>query len=408
MKSIFALILICVIFMDLEYVLFRDRSVVELTTDAWIFAACVTALVIMHLTRRMDVSYVVFACMMIPVFMFELWIAGNKHGALYTFAIFSIWTIAAVGPKASIPMFIVCVAVVIISVAIEPYLPRMRTEFAMTASNPEGWLFHNPQKEPIGRDEALTFLFGLSILYAGMYSAQSALNQANRRIEHLLVNVLPPSIAARLTERDEHDFLDGGATIADAHDEATILFADIVGFTEISSKIPPDEVVALLDRIFGTFDDLAELYEVEKIKTIGDAYMAVCGLPEPNTHHAVNIMEMAIAMLDAVSRIRTESGSQIHLRIGINTGPVVAGIIGRRRFLYDLWGDAVNTASRMESHGEADTIQVGRNTYEALKDAYEFRALGNIKVKGKGLLPAWQLIGRRRIAPLEGGDAAAI
>ena len=156
----------------------------------------------------------------------------------------------------------------------------------------------------------------------GMYSAHNALNRANERIEYLLFNVLPPSIAARLADRDEQDFL-GGAAIADAHEQATILFADIVGFTEIAARMSPARVVSLLDRIFGAFDNLAEAYEVEKIKTIGDAYMAVCGLPEPNAHHAHNIAELALAMQDMVRRIRTDEGATIRLRIGINTGPVV-------------------------------------------------------------------------------------
>jgi class 3 adenylate cyclase len=203
--------------------------------------------------------------------------------------------------------------------------------------------------------------------------------------ERLLLNVLPEPIAARL--RDSHE------TIADGYDEVTVLFADIVDFTAMSSGASPAEVVGLLDELFTTFDDLAERHGLEKIKTIGDAYMVAGGIPEARPDHAEAVAEMALDMVDAVAR-RTD-GRDLRIRIGIDTGPVVAGVIGRRKFIYDLWGDTVNTASRMESHGLPGAIQVTERTHRRLCDRYAFSERGTVQVKGKGEMPTWLLLGRR-------------
>jgi class 3 adenylate cyclase len=254
-------------------------------------------------------------------------------------------------------------------------------------------LFYGPAKEPLTIEMLIGFLTSLTLVYLVVFSAYHALQQANERIEGLLLNILPSSIAARLAGETRQKLRQEGAGIADEYSEATILFADIVGFTELAAKTTTAELMTILDAVFTEFDHLAEKHQVEKIKTIGDAYMAVCGLPEPNPDHARNVAAMALAMLDAVGRYREESSLAIRLRIGINTGPVIAGIIGRKKFIYDLWGDAVNVASRMESHGEPDTVQVSAGTQEALKDTYDFEPLGPIEIKGKGQLPAWRLVG---------------
>jgi class 3 adenylate cyclase len=203
--------------------------------------------------------------------------------------------------------------------------------------------------------------------------------------ERLLLNVLPQAIAARL--RDTHD------TIADGFDEVTVLFADIVDFTTMSAGAAPAEIVGLLNELFSRFDQLADHYGLEKIKTIGDAYMVAGGIPVARDDHAEAVAEMALDMVAEIDGRHDGRGLQI--RIGIDTGPVVAGVIGLRKFIYDLWGDTVNTASRMESHGLPGGIQVTERTFQRLCDRYLFEERGTVPVKGKGEMRTWLLVGRR-------------
>ena len=179
---------------------------------------------------------------------------------------------------------------------------------------------------------------------------------AQARVEALLLNILPKEVAQRLQAEPY--------TIADHFDDASILFADVVDFTPLASRLDAREVVGMLDRLFTSFDELVDRYEVEKIKTIGDCYMVAAGVPRPRFDHAHALADLALEIKDCAHTCLPES--DLRLRIGITSGPVVAGVIGRRRFLYDLWGDTVNMASRMESHGTSDEIQITRSTWELL------------------------------------------
>ncbi|MEH2378299.1 MAG: adenylate/guanylate cyclase domain-containing protein [Nostoc sp.] len=208
------------------------------------------------------------------------------------------------------------------------------------------------------------------------FYARKSMELAQYKSERLLLNVLPEMIAEQLKQQP--------TTIADSFLEVTVLFADIVGFTELSTRTSPAELVELLNTIFCLFDQLAERHGVEKIKTIGDAYMAVAGLPNKSNNPAPAIANMALDMQNAIATFNEENNQSFSIRIGISTGPVVAGVIGLKKFAYDLWGDTVNTASRMESHGIAGSIQVCEATYQLLKDKYLLEKRGLIMVKGKG------------------------
>jgi len=217
--------------------------------------------------------------------------------------------------------------------------------------------------------------------------AEKILRAEQEKSERLLLNILPEMIADRLKK--------GDSNIADGFAEVTILFADIVGFTEISSHTSPQELVELLNKIFSAFDRLSDRYGLEKIKTIGDNYMVAGGLPMPCTNHAESIAEMALEMQQEIMKLSGECDKPLKIRIGINTGPVVAGVIGTKKFIYDLWGDAVNTASRMESQGISGKIQVSDSTYQLLCDRYLLEKRGTINVKGKGDMTTYLLIGRK-------------
>ena len=219
---------------------------------------------------------------------------------------------------------------------------------------------------------------------------------AQARAENLLLNILPRSIADRLKAETR--------TIADQFSSASILFADVVDFTPLAERLPPAEVVGVLDHLFSHFDVLAEHYGLEKIKTIGDCYMVAAGVPSPRPDHARALALMALDMQAAMRAIDEIGHLGLELRVGINSGPVVAGVIGRKRFLYDLWGDAVNTASRMESHGTSGRIQITGETKELLEGEFVCEPRGTIPVKGKGEIEAWYLVGRR---PTPGAEPRA-
>jgi adenylate cyclase len=211
---------------------------------------------------------------------------------------------------------------------------------------------------------------------------------AQARVELLLLNVLPAEVAQRL-QSDPH-------SIADHFDDVSILFADVVDFTPLSSRLDAREVVELLDRLFTSFDELVDRHDVEKIKTIGDCYMVAAGVPRQRPDHAQALAELALEMGECAKNCLPEGAEHdLRLRIGISSGPVVAGVIGRRRFLYDLWGDTVNMASRMESHGSPDAIQITRSTWELLRDEFVAEPLGLVDVKGKGAVETWRLVGPR-------------
>ncbi|MFB2922742.1 adenylate/guanylate cyclase domain-containing protein [Aerosakkonema sp. BLCC-F2] len=240
-----------------------------------------------------------------------------------------------------------------------------------------------------GKDELSTLATTINWMLAALESSLKQLKAEQKKSEHLLLNILPQPIADRLKQEE--------STIADNFPEVTVLFADIVGFTKLAARTSPVELVTLLNQIFSAFDRLVEKHGLEKIKTIGDAYMVVGGLPIPRQDHAEAIAKMALDMQLEIKQFNALNNVDFSMRIGINTGPVVAGVIGIKKFIYDLWGDTVNTASRMESHGITGCIQVTEATYKCLNDKFEFERRGPIQVKGKGEMTTYLLIGKKNV-----------
>ncbi|MEL6492774.1 MAG: adenylate/guanylate cyclase domain-containing protein [Cyanobacteria bacterium J06555_13] len=221
--------------------------------------------------------------------------------------------------------------------------------------------------------------------------AEADLRLEQQKADRLLRNILPEAIANQLKDNLSNRNLKNREAIATRFETATILFADIVKFTELAANTSPTALVCQLNDIFSAFDAIAEQHGLEKIKTIGDAYMVVGGVPSPQANHAEAVMAMAIEMMEFASQYEMGNDRQLCLRIGINTGPVVAGVIGTKKFSYDLWGDAVNIASRMESHGIVNRIQVSEDTYQRLKEIYTFEDRGYLQIKGRGEMRAFLL-----------------
>jgi adenylate cyclase len=304
--------------------------------------------------------------------------AASSAVALWAFTC-PIGALLFVGARQAVPWFVAFVALVVLSGAIDPVLSPGAPDI------PGGVVVAFFVLNVLG--VCVTAYVLLQYFVRARERALAELGVERAKSERLLLNVLPASVADRLKESDE--------VIADGFDSATVLFADIVGFTPLAQALTPADTVALLDRIFAAWDELAARHEVEKIKTIGDAYMVAGGIPAPRADHAEAIADLALGMGTAVERCAVQAGVPLEVRIGIDSGPVVAGVIGRAKFAYDLWGDTVNTASRMESHGLPGEIQVTERACERLRDRYELRERGTIEVKGKGPMTTYLLLGRR-------------
>lgn len=292
----------------------------------------------------------------------------------------SLWAlVAALGalfflsPRAAIPWFALFVLLTVVSGVLDPLL----------AANPA------PIPDPVRIAFFVLNILGVAVTaYVLLQYSVRARDAALDRTDRLLRNVLPGSIADRLKHAP--------GIIADRHESVTVLFADIADFTPFAERTTPERLVGVLDEVFSAFDDLVVQHDLEKIKTIGDAYMAVGGLPEPRADHADAVMRLALDMHAELARVCGGSNLDLRLRIGIASGPVVAGVIGRRRLLYDLWGDTVNMASRMESHGIPDRIQATEATVRLLEGRYAFEARGAVNVKGKGRLDTYLYAGPDR------------
>jgi adenylate cyclase len=326
-------------------------------------------LVVLARTRRFE-RYVVVLLIAGAAFTLlgNIALGGLASGAGPIWAFLGpVYAILALGPRKALPWFGVFVAVLLIAVAIDPWVTS-------TIAPPPYGVRLVSFAQNIG--------LPLGITFALLHYTDVRRRNAEARSEELLTNAIPVAIAARLKRGEER--------IADAYPETSVLFADIAGFTPWANGADPATVVGMLDDLFTRFDALAAECGMEKIKTIGDAYMAVAGAPLPRPDHAEVALRMGAGMLAAVEGWRRDRGVALEMRIGIASGPVVAGIIGQRRILFDLWGDTVNTASRMESSGVPGRIQVAASTYELLRGHHEFQAR-DVEIKGLGRMTVYLL-----------------
>jgi len=378
------------------------------------------ALIVPHVLRRaLLMRFGVFG----PTALVTLWLVNSGHLLAFAELIMLAYGLAAsfvalyIGAIAGGSGYFLYSSYAVLFVTLGPFVARLSvaTQLAYTVLTLlcyavlDRLLAHAPVEICASMAVTLLALGGIGALIAYRLERQarqsflqravierqvSELAAEKARAEELLLNVLPASIAERLKQ--------GQRPIADGFPKVSVLFADIVGFTKMSERVTPQQLVERLNRIFSSFDDLADKLKLEKIKTIGDAYMVAAGLHSHEYDHAQTIAEMALGMQRRAAEFGREFSEDLSIRIGIHTGPVVAGVIGKRKFIYDVWGDTVNTASRMESHGEPGMIHVTDTTYALLKDMYELSARGEITVKGKGVMSTFFLVG-----PLARGGSMA-
>ncbi len=335
----------------------------------------------------------------------------NHQAAMLLFGLGVNLTVLWIGAVSGTTGYFIYTGYAVVFVTLGPFIARMNvktqvlyTILTLGLFNAFDLLTHSPMMVRISFNLAILTLGTIGTLSAHQLEVGARLAYLQRRIireqmaaldaersrsETLLLNVLPKKIADRLKAEPS-------TTIADRFGAATVLFSDIVGFTELSSRLPPDELVKRLDTVFSAFDDIADQLGLEKIKTIGDAYMAAAGIPRPRADHAEAVCEMALRIRDAVAALDGDLAG-LGVRIGVHSGPVVAGVIGKKKFIYDVWGDTVNIASRMESHGVRGAIQVSDATYALVKDKFVLEPRGEIQVKGKGAMTTYVLVGRREL-----------
>jgi len=342
----------------------------------WMYALIsLISLVAFHLTR----SFALLRWVQLTFILVAPFLVGVALGGLVASSVVILWSLLAPlaaiafdSPRRAWPWFLAYAVLLVLTTPLG------------AAISPEG--------STIPEDLGLLFLalnLGLVSFIAFVlvltFARQSG--EAQQRADGLLLNILPPEIA-ELLKVDSRQ-------IAEQFDDVSVLFADVVDFTPLSARLSASEIVGLLDRLFTDFDALVDRHGVEKIKTIGDAYMVAAGVPRRRPDHAQVLAAMALEMCAVAARHVGDDGEALALRIGIESGPVVAGVIGRRKFTYDLWGDTVNTASRMESHGTPGQVQIGEGAHALLADDFACEPRGMVEVKGKGALRTWYLVGPR-------------
>lgn len=339
-----------------------------------------TSMLMLVVTRRFEL----FRAVQLLLILFSPFILMLTMGGFHQGSVVFIWSVMApfgallYHRSAAYGWLLAYMLLLIVSAFAQPFLPA----------------------HPLVPESFVTFMFVLNIgsvslitfglvnsFVKGEEEALELLRLEKEKSERLLLNVLPKEIAPALKE--EHGI------IAQHYESASVLFADIVGFTQLSAILKPDEMVGLLNDIFSHFDSLVEKYNLEKIRTIGDNYMVAAGVPIPRDDHALALANMAVDLCDFIRRYPPYNGQKVNFRIGINSGPVVAGIIGRQKFHYDIWGDTVNTASRMESTGVPGRIQITSSTRQLLDPYFTIVPRGKISIKGKGEIETWFLEGKQ-------------
>lgn len=363
---------------------------------AYITISYTSLLVFYRLKRTRYFTFTQLAMLLVMPFLMQ-WIIGGfeASSSIAMWGILSpVGAMLLLGRRQSTPWFLLFVVLTTLSwvmndtfVSFAPNIPLRIKEYSFLIN--------------VG-GVALILYFVMRYFQAQTENAMVALVSEQGKTDRLLLNILPKAIADRLKQSSDR--------IADRYDSVTILFADLVGFTTISAGMPADDLVDMLSRVFSSFDDLAEKHGVEKIKTIGDAYMVVCGAPETRKDHANAIADLALDMVRKLEEIATSTGLHLMMRVGINSGPVIAGVIGSAKFSYDLWGDTVNMASRMEHYGVPGRIHVSEASYQLLKNQYRFESREPIDVKGKGLVHSYFLIGKNEsvTTPIDAKAASKI
>jgi guanylate cyclase len=362
----------CLTILNIVLNLSLGNTTVSAIYGGWMIFILATAALILWRPRLWQPVFSIAVISVMPMVLFTHVYSGGFRSGLEAIVWMLQIPIAAslfVGPRFTIVALFVYVIGIGAAALQEPFAQSLAVELAPAT------------RTQIASNNMI--MLGFIVAAAGIYLLRQV-DYFRRRADNLLLNILPGPIALRLKESSE--------TIADAYGEVTVLFADIVGSTPLFSRLDPAEAVDWLNEVFTMFDQLAEKYGLEKIRTIGDSYMVASGVPTPRADHAQAMALFALELTRRLEEMPARYGRRLSFRVGINSGPLVAGVIGRSKFQYDLWGDTVNVASRMESHGVAGKVHITNATYQLLKDDFECISRGEVQIKGKGSMETWFIV----------------
>lgn len=367
--------------------------------DTAVIIGSVFVLSVLWWTKSLPIAFVVVCSVgLILAFSFFLMI-GNRGADLMMPLVFPLLSVVIAGPRRSQKWFIGTVLVVASIPLLQPHLPQTTLSFFVNAENPTGSIFHAPFKIPFTYEAVILGLVEYFLIYGIVYAAYAQMIHARKIVkrqrielaesyaksERLILNILPASVAERLKENPD-------AVIADDLDNVVILFADIVNFTKTSANLPASEVVALLNKVFSSFDNLVAEAGLEKIKTSGDAYMVAAGIGQPRPDDINRVADLALAMLRSVEDLNAIHRPKVAVRVGIHSGTATAGVVGSLKFYYDIWGDTVNLAARLQTAAKPGSIRVSETIYKALGSNYQFEHRGPTPLKGKGNLETFALL----------------
>lgn len=378
-----------------------NRSTFIHAVDLFSAFACGGVLLVLHLSKSLKLTFTVISTISVVLIITFLLIVGNRGADLILPLFFPLLSIVTIGPRASRWWIGIYVVTLVSLYLVGPMLPQVNVDWMVSPENPEGSLFHAPDKRPLDGTSLVTAILGALTAYAIVYysytqmihsrnvvAAQRVeLARAYEKSENLLRNILPDSVAERLKE-------DPKTTIADDLDDVAILIADIVDFTATAARMPASQVVMLLNEVFSEFDTLVSGLGLEKIKTSGDAYMVAAGIGERSATDLEKVADLALDMQRAAHAVRDRHKINLEVRIGIHSGLATAGVVGTLKFYYDIWGDTVNMAARLQSAARPGTIRVSQQVYTELAGQFRFSSSGETKLKGKGTVQSYELIGR--------------
>ena len=390
-KTMSVLVVCIVMFATFLFSLDPTRPPFFRLLDYAAMSAELASIYMLHRYKSTEALFWVAALAIIAVQYLFLLMNGNIEGDIMAFFVVPVAAVVVFGPERSWSWFWFCIIPLALAPFLDGYLPAWETALAVTPDNPSGSIFYNPHKRNLEPAEGLAMTVGAICLYFLVFSVYKQLLSAqdiiasqkkeiereHARSETLLANILPMAVANRLKAAPDQ-------TISDDLGAVTILFADIVGFTALSATLTAPALVRVLNTVFSRFDALVDEAGLEKIKTIGDSYMVACGASEPRADHAEAGVRLGLAMQREMGALSAKIGTDLRIRIGLASGPATAGVIGARKPFYDIWGDTVNMASRMESTGEAGRVQIAETTKNLLPKDTPLEARGSIGVKGKG------------------------
>ncbi len=385
--------------------------------DTGVIIGSLGILLVLWRTKNLNLAFTVVCTVGLSLLFIFFLMVGNRGADLMMPLVFPLLSVVIAGPRRSQKWFIVTLLMVASIPFLQPYLPQTTWSGFQNAQNPTGTLFHAPFKAPVDFETIILALTTYCLIYGIVYAAYAQMIHARKLIktqqvelsksyaksERLLLNILPASVAERLKENPE-------AVIADDLDDVVILFADIVNFTKTSADLPASEVVALLNKVFSTFDHLVAEAGLEKIKTSGDAYMVAAGIGGKRPDDVQRIADLALAMLDSVQNLNAIHRPKVAVRVGVHAGEATAGVVGSLKFYYDIWGDTVNLAARLQTAAKPGSIRVSETVHHALGAEYSFEDRGPTPLKGKGNLATYALLGRATHAlfPQDRQEAATL